>query len=71
MNDYNFISDLLDTFQSSSDFIKALMIVTPPAFVLGLVYVFKKSKYEEPAPTQLPENIQDRVDLIENSNKHD
>lgn len=41
MEPYNFLSDLLDTFQSSSEFIKALIIVTPPAFVLGLIIVLR------------------------------
>ncbi|QND51826.1 hypothetical protein HB779_07865 [Phyllobacterium sp. 628] len=37
MNDYNFWSDLLDTFQSSPDWIKALWLLIPPSFLLGLV----------------------------------
>ncbi len=37
MNDYNFWSDLLDTFQSSPDWIKALWLLIPPGFLLGLV----------------------------------
>ncbi|WP_288191696.1 hypothetical protein [uncultured Phyllobacterium sp.] len=37
MNDYNFWSDLLDTFQSSPDWIKAVWLLIPPGFLLGLV----------------------------------
>lgn len=37
MPDYNFRADLLDTFQSSSDWIKALWIVSVPAFLLGVL----------------------------------
>ena len=37
MNDYNFWADLLDTFQSSSDFIKALWLLVPPTFLLALI----------------------------------
>lgn len=37
MEDYNFWADLLDTYQSSSDWIKALWIIIPPAFLLCLV----------------------------------
>lgn len=37
MNDYNFSSDLLDTFQSSPDWIKALWLLIPPGILLGLV----------------------------------
>ena len=37
MENYNFWADLLDTYQSSADWIKALWLIVPPAFVLGLV----------------------------------
>ena len=37
MQDYNFWADLLDTFQSSADWIKALWLIVPPAFLLGLI----------------------------------
>lgn len=36
MDNYNFWSDLLDTFQSSPDWIKALWLLIPPGFLLGL-----------------------------------
>ncbi|MEM5470777.1 hypothetical protein WNZ14_03480 [Hoeflea sp. AS60] len=37
MEDYNFWADLLDTYQSSPDWIKALWIIIPPTFLLCLV----------------------------------
>ncbi len=40
MEDYNFWADLLDTFQSSAEWVKALWIVVPPGFVLGLIWLF-------------------------------
>ena len=40
MEDHNFWADLLDTFQSSADWIKALWLVIPPGFVLALIWLF-------------------------------
>lgn len=37
MADYNFWADLLDTWQSTSDGIKALALVTPPLFFVSLI----------------------------------
>lgn len=37
MDSYNFWQDLLDTFQSSPDWIKALWLLIPPGFVLALI----------------------------------
>ena len=37
MEEYNFWRDLFDTFQSLSDWIKALWLIVLPAFVLGLI----------------------------------
>ena len=42
MEDYNFWADLLDTFQSSADWIKALWLAIPPAFVLALIWLFRR-----------------------------
>ena len=42
MNDYNFWADLLDTFQSSADWIKALWLLIPPAFVLALIWLIRR-----------------------------
>lgn len=35
MGDYNFWQDFFDTYQSLSDWMKALWLVVPPVFVLG------------------------------------
>ena len=37
MDHYNFWADLLDTYQSSSDMIKALWLLVPPTFLLALI----------------------------------
>lgn len=37
MDNYNFWQDFFDTYQSLSDWMKALWLIIPPAFVLGLV----------------------------------
>lgn len=37
MDDYSFAADLLATFRASPDFIKALWLIIPPGFVLGLM----------------------------------
>jgi len=42
MEDYNFWADLLDTFQSSADWIKALWLTIPPGFVLALIWLFRR-----------------------------
>ncbi|WP_272950769.1 hypothetical protein V6582_15340 [Agrobacterium vitis] len=37
MADYNVWADLFDTWQSTSDWVKALIIVVPPAFVATML----------------------------------
>ena len=37
MEDYNIWADLLDTYQSTADWIQALWLVVPPAFLFGLI----------------------------------
>ena len=37
MEDYNVWADLLDTYQSMADWVKALWLVVPPAFLLTLI----------------------------------
>jgi hypothetical protein len=37
MDDYNFWQDFFDTYQSLSDGTKALWLIVPPAFLLGLM----------------------------------
>ena len=40
MEDYNIWADVLNTFKLSAEWVKALWIVVPPAFVLGLIWLF-------------------------------
>ncbi len=40
MENYNFWQDFFDTYQSLSDVVKALWLIVPPAFVLGLIALF-------------------------------
>ncbi|MFS8121868.1 hypothetical protein QD336_05550 [Rhizobium sp. BR 250] len=42
MNDCNFWADLLDTFQSSPDWIKALWLLIPPCFLLALIKILTR-----------------------------
>lgn len=42
MTDYNFWADLLDTFQSSSDWIKALWLLIPPGFLLVVIAILMR-----------------------------
>jgi hypothetical protein len=44
MSDYNFLADLLDTFQSMDDWLKALALLIPPGFALGLVGLFLRHR---------------------------
>lgn len=44
MDDYNFLADLLDTFQSSSDYIKTVIIITPPVFLLGIIHLLTRHR---------------------------
>jgi hypothetical protein len=37
MESYNFWQDFFDTYQSLSDWMKALWLIVPPAFLLGLI----------------------------------
>ncbi len=46
MTDYNFWAHLLDTFQSSPDLIKAIWLIIPPAFVLGLLAMTMRFRIE-------------------------
>ncbi|MBA8901530.1 hypothetical protein [Phyllobacterium sp. P30BS-XVII] len=46
MNDYNFWAHLLDTFQASPDLIKAIWLLTPPFFMLGLVVLTLRFKID-------------------------
>lgn len=63
MGDCNFLADLLDTFQSSSDYIKTVIILTPPAFVLGLLYLVLR--YHQPAKTTVPPYPTGNISLLD------
>lgn len=52
MESYNFWADLLDTYQSLSDWIKALWLLVPPAFVLGLVAILRLPARAEEEPEE-------------------
>lgn len=63
MDDYNFLADLLDTFQSSSDYIKTVIILTPPAFILGLLYLVLR--YRQPAKTTVTPYPTENISLLD------
>ncbi|MCP1200232.1 hypothetical protein [Notoacmeibacter sp. MSK16QG-6] len=62
MSDYNFRADLLDTFQSAPDWIKALMLILPLAFVLGLIVVLLHHRRAA--------RRHERLDAIERDDRH-
>ena len=74
MNEYNFLADLLDTFQSMDGWLKALALLIPPSFVLGAVGLFLRhratiraievGRAEVFAP--LAQDVFDRVDYLRN-----
>lgn len=41
MDSYNFWADLLDTYQSTPDVIKLLIILEPPLFILAMVAMLR------------------------------
>ncbi len=56
MEPYNFLADMLTTFRSSSDFIKALWLLSPALFVLALGTVLRwqpRQKTVRPKPKPL------------------
>lgn len=46
MDDYNLAADLLATFRASPDFVKALWLLVPPGFIIGLIVALKRRKTE-------------------------
>ncbi|PYE86656.1 hypothetical protein [Phyllobacterium leguminum] len=44
MESYNFWQDFFDTYQSLPDWLKALWLIIPPAFILGLVGLIARLK---------------------------
>jgi hypothetical protein len=75
MSDYNFLADLLDTFQSMDDWLKALALLIPPGFALGVVGLFLRHRATiraieagrtgEFMPTA--QDVFDRVDYLRNT----
>jgi hypothetical protein len=47
MDDYNFWQDFFDTYQSLSDWMKALWLIVPPAFLLVLIRLFARGKKQQ------------------------
>jgi hypothetical protein len=39
---YNFWQDFFDTYQSLSDWLKAIWLIVPPAFVLALIWLWRR-----------------------------
>ncbi|MBN9044227.1 MAG: hypothetical protein J0H18_01010 [Rhizobiales bacterium] len=69
MGDYNFWADLLDTFQTSPDWIKALWVLMPPGFLLGLVALLLRfqaaiSKTDGPRAGRLLYSVYRRADGV-------
>lgn len=57
MDEYNFWKDLLDTFQSSSDWVQAVWLIVPPMFVLILIRMimrFRLARHSVAEPTPEP-----------------
>lgn len=57
MDEYNFWKDLLDTFQSSTDWIKALWLAIPPLFLLMLIRMimrYRLARNTPPEPVETP-----------------
>jgi hypothetical protein len=54
MGDYNFWSDLLDTWQSTADWIKALAILTPQATALAALALVLRHRLARRRVEQLP-----------------
>jgi len=46
MEDYNFWADFFDTYQSLSDWTKALWLIVPPAFFLGLIALIMRYRLD-------------------------
>ncbi|MUO79149.1 protein kinase [Agrobacterium vitis] len=72
MADYNLWADLFDTWQSSSDWIKALAILTPPVFAISVLALLLRHRRERPGnppqatiyqPPQRPEDSAEIIDV--------
>ena len=57
MENYNFLADLLSTFRSMPDWIKALWIVVPPLFVLAFTALIIRLRQDnQPMDTLKPDH---------------
>ena len=70
MADYNLWADLLDTFQSSSDYIKTVILIVPPVFVLVVfaLSVWWRSqvlRYRSRTQVLLPQALDDWTEQFE------
>jgi hypothetical protein len=54
MDPYNFWQDFFDTYQSLSDWIKALWLIVPPGFVLALIALVMRPRTGRNRPDQIP-----------------
>jgi hypothetical protein len=50
MDSYNFWQDLFDTYQSLPDWLKALWLIVPPAFVFGLTAMLLRPRFANKQP---------------------
>ncbi|MCO5065177.1 MAG: hypothetical protein M9924_12290 [Rhizobiaceae bacterium] len=65
MDSYSFWQDFFSTFRASSDFIKALWILVPPAFVVAQTWVVMRTRPPFPQkPTKKPDQLI-RLSLLE------
>ncbi|MBL4598300.1 MAG: hypothetical protein JKX93_04950 [Rhizobiaceae bacterium] len=68
MQEYNFWADLLDTYQSLSDWVKALWLLVPPGFLLALSVIISKHKIAyKKAENQAPDSL--TYTIFQNDNK--
>ncbi|WP_429932334.1 protein kinase [Agrobacterium vitis] len=71
MADYNLWADLFDTWQSSSDWIKALAILTPQGFAISVLALLLRHRRERPgnppqaAVYQPPPRPEDSAEIID------
>ncbi|BCH55761.1 protein kinase [Agrobacterium vitis] len=72
MADYNLWADLFDTWQSSSDWIKTLVIATPPVFAISVLALLLRHRRQTPGnspqaaiyqPPQRPEDSAEIIDV--------
>lgn len=68
MQEYNFWADVLDTYQSLSDWVKALWLLVPPVFLLALSVIISRHKIAyKKAENQAPDGLS--YTIFQNDNK--